>query len=74
MRRVHTTYGVQQGSSSTLQVRNENAWYVYQEVWEGSRLLNTRLVAGPFATKKEALADGHIRLYEFGEEVDDVEA
>lgn len=53
--RVNTVYGVQQGSSSTLRVRNESAWYVYREDWEGSKLLNTRLVAGPFATKKEAL-------------------
>lgn len=36
---------VQQGSSPQFRVRNECRWYVLKEVWQGSHLLNTRLLA-----------------------------
>ncbi len=56
MREISTVYGIQQGSSSTLAVRNESSWFVYREDWEAAKLLRTDVVAGPFATKAEAKA------------------
>lgn len=49
---VHT-YRVQHGSSSTLRTLDQSAYYVVCEDWEGSNLLNTRLISR-HATEPEA--------------------
>ena len=36
---------IQQGSSNTLRVENENKWYVVREEWQGSRLLNSVILS-----------------------------
>ena len=41
---IHETHHIQQGSSNTLLVADESAWYVVREVWEGSKLLNSQVV------------------------------
>ena len=46
---------VQQGSSQTLNTSDENRWYVIKEIWEGSQLLDARIIASA-STKEEALA------------------
>lgn len=38
------SYAIQQGSSNTLQVRDQNTWRVVREAWEGARLINVQLV------------------------------
>jgi hypothetical protein len=53
MNTVSHVYFAQQGSSSTLRVRSDQ-WYAVHEAWEGSNLLNTSAVAGPFDTFEEA--------------------
>lgn len=55
MRTVHHAYFVQQGSSNTLHVPDEAAWYVIKEAWEGSRLLSTVIISR-HASKEDALA------------------
>ena len=48
-----TTYFVQQGSSNTLRVGNQDTWIVYRETWRGSQLVDTRYIS-THATKSEA--------------------
>lgn len=44
---------IQQGSSQTLRVLDENRWYVVKEEWEGSRLLNS-VILSSYKTEAEA--------------------
>ena len=46
---------VQQGSSQTVRTGDENRWYVIKEIWEGSQLLDSHIIASA-STKEEALA------------------
>ena len=52
---IYYVWSVQQGSSSTLRVTDEFAWYVYYEIWEGMRLLSSRIHTR-HKTRSEALA------------------
>ena len=45
MRHSDTSVFVQRGSSSTLRVSDEDKYYVIEEVWEGSKLLNTYILS-----------------------------
>lgn len=45
---------VQQGSSGTIRVSDESAWYLLREVWQGRKLLDTRIVS-KHATRALAL-------------------
>jgi hypothetical protein len=53
-REVFHAYIVQQGSSDTFEVSDENAWYVLRETWQGARLLDTRIVS-KHLTREDAL-------------------
>lgn len=44
---------IQQGSSSTLRVSNEDKWYVVREEWQGSKLLNS-VILNSFDTESDA--------------------
>ncbi len=50
---TQTTYFVQQGSSGSLRVCNENAWIIVAETWRGSQIVNTRSV-GTYETRSQA--------------------
>ncbi len=50
---------IQQGSSSTLRVGNENRWYLVKEEWQGARLLNS-VILGSYDTDQEAASAGNI--------------
>jgi hypothetical protein len=63
MSKIDTTFHIQQGSSGTLRVSDEDAWYFVGEAWEGSKLLNT-WIESRHATKDEALAAWTMTLTE----------
>jgi hypothetical protein len=48
-----TNYFVQQGSSGSLRIGNEDAFIVVAEVWRGSQIVSTRYVS-THNTKSEA--------------------
>jgi len=48
-----TNYFVQQGSSGSLRVGNEDAWIVVAETWRGSQIVGTRYIS-THSTKAEA--------------------
>ncbi|MCZ7539129.1 MAG: hypothetical protein M5U29_04270 [Anaerolineae bacterium] len=54
MSEVHHVYVVQQGSSNTFEVSDENAWYLLRETWQGARLLDTQIVS-KHLTREDAL-------------------
>jgi hypothetical protein len=51
---------IQQGSSSTLRVENEDRWYLVKEEWQGSQLLNS-VILGSYNTEQEAKSARNIR-------------
>jgi len=55
MRELSHPVFVQHGNSDTLCVPNQDKHYLVKETWEGSRLLNSTIVAGPFDTDAEAM-------------------
>ena len=52
------SFFIQQGSSNTIRVRDDNAWYVIKEECEGSRILNSAIVSqhDTFQQAKDALS------------------
>jgi hypothetical protein len=65
---ISHVYTVQQGSSGTLRVTDESAWYLVRETWQGARLLDARIVS-KHETRAEAL---DARYLETGENNDAV--
>ncbi len=53
---VFTAFFVQQGSSSTLRVTDENAWYVVRETWRGEQIISAGVVS-KHASHDEAVAE-----------------
>ena len=52
---------IQQGSSQTLRVNDESKWYVVREEWEGSRILNSTILAS-YDTEETAAQERNIRI------------
>jgi hypothetical protein len=55
MNEVVEVLSIQRGSSNTLRTSDEQAWFVVKECWQGSRLLNARILQ-KCETREQALA------------------